>query len=97
MGSEAIRMSRPASSSLAFIVPTLSPSAAQDEDVVQLLLYAAARLAQASEASGKGGICATILSVEADTGGGTISPACSHPRFWSVSPLTSFPMRPSRV
>jgi glycosyltransferase involved in cell wall biosynthesis len=55
--------------SLLFVVPSLSEQAAQQEDVVQLLLFAATRLSQAMREQPVHRITATILSVEPDTGG----------------------------
>jgi glycosyltransferase involved in cell wall biosynthesis len=51
---------------LLFVVPSLSLAAAQDEDVVQLLLFAAARLAHAPRSEGDHAT-ATLLSVAGDT------------------------------
>ncbi len=54
---------------MVFIVPSLSRSSAQDEDVVQLLLCAAARVEQLLSASPGLVVKATILSVDQDLSG----------------------------
>ncbi len=54
---------------VAFIVPSLNNSSAQDEDVVQLLLYAATRMEQLLTASPTRVVKATILSVEQSISG----------------------------
>ena len=53
----------------AFVVPTLSELSAQNEDVVQLLLFAAVRLEQEIAAGTVAPFAATIISVEHDTSG----------------------------
>ena len=54
---------------LAFVVPTLSEVAAQNEDIVQLLIFAAARLEQEIVERTNRSLMATIISVEHDTRG----------------------------
>lgn len=54
---------------LAFVVPTLSEVAAQNEEIVELLLFAAAHLAQAISRNPHQPISATIITVEPDTSG----------------------------
>jgi glycosyltransferase involved in cell wall biosynthesis len=54
---------------LAFIIPTLNASAAQDEDTVQLLLYAAARMDRLVAGSSPVHVTAMILSLGQDTSG----------------------------
>lgn len=56
----------PTHCTLLFVVPTLNALAAQNEDVVQLLLFAAARLRQAAPTPN---VTATILSLDPDTQG----------------------------
>ena len=53
----------------AFVVPTLGGLSAQSEDVVQLLLFAAARLEQESTAGTDEPFAATIISADRDTSG----------------------------
>ncbi|MGC3974330.1 MAG: glycosyltransferase family 2 protein [Nitrospira sp.] len=59
----------PSPKTMAFIVPSLSRSSVQDEDVVQLLLFAAARVEQLLSASPSRVVKAAILSVEQDISG----------------------------
>ncbi|HEX5689604.1 MAG TPA: hypothetical protein VFX76_06365, partial [Roseiflexaceae bacterium] len=59
------------SKNVAFVVPTLSEHAAQDEDIVQLLLFAAAKLEQViKERPGKQW-SATIISIDRNASGWT--------------------------
>jgi len=51
----------------AYVVPTLSESSAQNEDIVQLLLFASAQLEQELECARD--VAATIISVEHETDG----------------------------
>jgi hypothetical protein len=53
---------------LAFVVPTLCETAAQEEDIIQVLLYAAARLEYELRAHPDHPVDATIVTVEPDTG-----------------------------
>lgn len=53
----------------AFVVPTLSASAAQNEDIVQILIFAAAKLEQELATGVSEGFAATIISVEPDITG----------------------------
>ncbi|MGH9189581.1 MAG: hypothetical protein ACRD0Q_06065, partial [Acidimicrobiales bacterium] len=65
-------MSRPAASTdaeLAFVVPTLGAGSDQDEDVMQLLFFAGARLEQAMEVAGAEPLRARVLVVDGDTSG----------------------------
>lgn len=54
---------------LAFVVPTLSEVAAQNEEIVELLLFAAAHLNQVTSQHPAQLISATIITVEPDTSG----------------------------
>ena len=52
-----------------YVVPTLNESSAQNEDIVQLLIFAASRLEQQLAANPERRLAVTILSVEHDTSG----------------------------
>jgi glycosyltransferase involved in cell wall biosynthesis len=54
---------------IAFVVPTLGQASTQDEDVVQLLVFAAARLEQELEMGAGQSFAAKVISVEHDTSG----------------------------
>lgn len=54
---------------IAFVVSTLSGASAQNEDIVQLLVFAAARLEQEVAARTDRSFSATVVSVEHDTSG----------------------------
>ena len=79
------------SRSIAFIVPTLGEVAAQNEDVMQLLLYAAARVEQHLHTQPDPSIDLTILAVDTDMRGWPRASAIFSPealRRVSVTPLT---------
>src|SRR5688572_29128130 len=54
---------------LAFVVPTLNSTAAQNEDIVQLLLVAAIRLEQWLGGGAQQSCTATLISIDPDTSG----------------------------
>jgi glycosyltransferase involved in cell wall biosynthesis/predicted HAD superfamily hydrolase len=60
---------RPPKRHYAFVVPKLSQASTQNEDIVQLLVFAAARLEQEVAARTDRSFSATVVSVEHDTSG----------------------------